>query len=209
MFYYYFILLNFRNLLIWTVGYVQSVMFPHLIYHWSVSCFFLSPALTLICLVLSLSLPPSNATAGLCWNSTTPSPGWLVTLRRRTGAPACPSTLWCSTRCTTSSWTCCSAVQLRTAPHQAPTNTKKPGSISALLVVFFVFLTNTNKTDHQFEGRNTSSSFFVSKGAEGSGFGGSTREHAHRSKQLWTIFLMQRQLAQENAMRKRSARFYV
>lgn len=47
------------------------------------------------------------AWADLCWSSTTPSPGWHVTQLHRTDDHVYPFTLWCSTRCTTSSWTCC------------------------------------------------------------------------------------------------------
>lgn len=43
---------------------------------------------------------------GMSWNSTTPSPGWHVTQQHRTDDHVYPFTLWCSTRCTTSSWTC-------------------------------------------------------------------------------------------------------
>lgn len=44
--------------------------------------------------------------ADLCWSSTMPSRGWPVTQRLRTGALVCPCTLLCSTKCTTSLWTC-------------------------------------------------------------------------------------------------------
>lgn len=45
--------------------------------------------------------------ADLCWSSTTLSPGWRATQQRRTEDHVCLFTLWCSTRCTTSSWPCC------------------------------------------------------------------------------------------------------
>lgn len=45
---------------------------------------------------------------GSYWSSTTLSPGSRATQLHRTDDRVCPSTSWCSTRCTTSSWTCCS-----------------------------------------------------------------------------------------------------
>ena len=38
---------------------------------------------------------------GLCWSSTTPSPGWPVLLQHRTASPVCPCTWPCSLRCIT------------------------------------------------------------------------------------------------------------
>lgn len=46
----------------------------------------------------------------LCWSSIMPSPGWRVIQQHRIGVHVYPFTLWCSTRCTTSSWTCCNSL---------------------------------------------------------------------------------------------------
>lgn len=61
-----------------------------------------------------LNIPKCFSFTDLCWSSTTPFPGWPVTLRPRTAALACPSILWCSIKCTTSLWPCCNARRWRT-----------------------------------------------------------------------------------------------
>lgn len=67
-----------------------------------------------------LNMPKCFSFTDLCWSSTTPFPGWPVTLRPRTAALACPSILWCSIKCTTSSWPCCNTyrAELRAGPYQ-------------------------------------------------------------------------------------------
>ncbi|KAJ8346901.1 hypothetical protein SKAU_G00283020 [Synaphobranchus kaupii] len=45
--------------------------------------------------------------SGLCWSSTTPSPGSPAALQHRTAAPACRCIWSSSRRCTTPSSTCC------------------------------------------------------------------------------------------------------